>query len=74
MHQGLNLNLTSRYIYTQRRPRHILCRYSLLQAMLQSPPGPFWPHQYLLFTFKKEITQIVTRNTPEERFSDICDL
>jgi hypothetical protein len=38
---------------------HILRRYSLLQAMLQSPPGPLTPHQYLLFIYENvETTQV----------------
>jgi len=32
---------------------YILLRYSPEQAMLQSPPGPLMPHQYLLFIYEK---------------------
>jgi hypothetical protein len=32
---------------------HILCRYSPQQGMLQSPPGPLRPHQYLLLIYEK---------------------
>jgi len=40
---------------------HVTClyRYSLLQGMLQSPPGPFWPHCYLLFIYENWETTLI---------------